>query len=83
MATGTEAMGNGVKMIGETCLPGASLLIDGDFKGGGLHVVGGLLARWALGPIGWLAFATNSFSKSLTTKNLHEHFIGAGSTTKK
>ena len=69
-----DAINSGVKVIGETLLPGMSLLLDGDIKSGTLHAVGGLAGRAILGPIGWIAFAGNSFSKSLTGKGLIDQF---------
>ncbi len=71
-----SALKNGVKAIAEAAvLPGSSLILDGDVKGGALHAVGGLLARALLGPLGWAYVATNSFSKSVSDKHLHQHFF--------
>ena len=68
---------NGVKALGEAMiLPGSSLILDGEIKGATLHAAGGLLARALVGPIGWLAIASNSFSKSVSGKNIWEHFRG-------
>ena len=70
------AVTNAVRIAGEGLIaPGTSLLLDGDIKGGGLHVVVGLAARALIGPVGWLLVAADSFSKSSTGKNLHEHFL--------
>jgi hypothetical protein len=67
---------NGVKAVADVgILPGASLLADGDVKSGALHAVGGLLAGFVFGPIGWLAFSADAFSKSVSGKNLHQHFV--------
>lgn len=67
---------NGVKAIADVgVLPGSSLLIDGDVKSGALHAIGGLLAGAIFGPIGWLAFSADAFSKSVSGRNLHRHFI--------
>jgi hypothetical protein len=69
---------NAVKLAGEGLIaPGTSLLLDGDFKMGGVHVVAGLAAKALLGPIGWLLVAANSFSSSTTGKNLFEQFAPA------
>lgn len=76
--SGSVALGRGVKLIGETILPGASQLIDGNLASGGLHLIGGLAARWLFGPIGWFLVAANSYSKSVSQKNLHEHLSGQG-----
>jgi hypothetical protein len=70
-----EMVVNGLKAIGEVAVaPGSSLIIDGDIKSGALHLLGGLVAKWALGPIGLIAVATNSYSKSVTGKSLMQHF---------
>ena len=71
----SETVQNAVKLVGEgAILPGASLLLDGDFKGGAGHAVVGVLARSVFGPLGWFAAAANSFSKSTSGKSLLEHF---------
>jgi hypothetical protein len=64
---------NGVKLVGETLLPGTSLMLDGDIKGGLGHAVVGILARMALGPIGLVAVAADSYAKSVTGKGLLGH----------
>jgi hypothetical protein len=70
-----NTVANAVKLVGEAAvLPGSSLLLDGDFKGGAGHVVLGLVARAVVGPIGWFALAADSFSRSTSGKSLLEHF---------
>ena len=64
---------NGVKLVGEAILPGTSLLMDGKFSEGAGHVIVGLGARLFLGPIGALVVAADSFSKSVTDKNLWDY----------
>jgi len=64
---------NGVKLIGEAFLPGASLLMDGKLAEGAAHAVVGIGARLALGPIGALVVAADSFSKSVADKNLWDY----------
>lgn len=68
---------NGVKLVGETLLPGSSLMMDGDIKGGLGHAVFGLLARAAFGPLALAAVAADSYSKSVTGKGLLEHLSPA------
>jgi hypothetical protein len=69
---------NAVKLAGEGFIaPGASLLLDGNFKAGSLHVVAGFAARALLGPVGWFLVAASSFAKSTTGKNLVEQFESA------
>ena len=70
LSSGTT-LGRGIKIAGEAFVaPGSSLILDGRILPGAAHVVGGLLARWALGPIGWLLVAANSYSESVTGKSL-------------
>lgn len=59
-----------LKLAGETIAPGASLLLDGKVGAGALHFIGGTLARMAFGPLGVLLVAANSYSTSVTGKNL-------------
>jgi hypothetical protein len=67
---------NGVKVAGEAMvIPGASLLLDGNVKGGATHIAGAYVARALLGPIGWAYLAADSFSVSVSGKNLHEHSL--------
>ena len=67
---------HGVKAFSDTViLPGSSLMMDGDVKGGLLHAAGGLLARSIWGPVGWLLVGANSFSNSVSGKHLHQHFF--------
>ncbi|MGZ8998773.1 MAG: DUF6072 family protein, partial [Allosphingosinicella sp.] len=47
--------------------------MDGKLADGAAHAVVGIGARIALGPIGALVVAADSFSKSVTDKNLWEH----------
>ena len=71
-------VGRGVKLLGEMVVgPGTSLALDGEILPGAAHFVGGMLARWALGPVGWFLVAANSYSKSVTGKGLAEHLQGA------
>jgi hypothetical protein len=68
---------NGVKLAGETVLPGASLLLDGKVANGLVHTLLGFGARAALGPVGLLIVAADSFSKSVTDKHLWAHLSDA------
>ncbi len=72
-----NAVQNAVKLVGEgLILPGTSLLLDGDIKGGGGHAIVGLLATALVGPIGWFAAAADSFSRSTSGRSLLEQFKG-------
>lgn len=69
----TRTLANGAKLVGETLLPGSSLLMDGRIGEGASHALVGIGARLALGPIGVLGsilVAANSFSKSVADRNL-------------
>jgi hypothetical protein len=69
---------NGFKAAGEVLvMPGASLALDGDLKDAGLHFVGAVVARLFLGPIGWLAFAADSYAKSTTGKGLYQQITNS------
>lgn len=70
MSEGIQQISNGVKLIGETILPGTSLLMDGRVKEGAAHMAAGIAARAFLGPIGWGIVAANSFSKSVSDQGL-------------
>lgn len=81
-------IGRGLKILGETLVPGASLALDGKILPGAVHLAGALVARWALGPVGWFLVAANSYSKSVTGRNLPEHLqstspkkVGEGATS--
>jgi hypothetical protein len=73
MAEEKEKLTNGVKLVGEALTPGISLLMDGKLGSGAAHVLVGFVARWALGPIGYIATAANSYSKSVNDKYLWEY----------
>ncbi len=74
---------NGVKVLTESLiLPGSSLIMDGDIKNGTLHALAGLVSRALLGPLGWFAFAANSYSNSVTGKHVYQHFFESKSASK-
>lgn len=72
-----QVVENGVKLVGERILPGTSLMMDGDIKGGLTHAAVGLLARAAFGPVAWFAVAADSYSRSVTGKGLIEHLASS------
>jgi uncharacterized protein DUF6072 len=74
---------NGAKLVGETIVPGASLLLDGEVPSGVAHAAAGWGARlWlgSFGPIGVLLVAANSYSKSVSDRYLFEHLAGTAQT---
>jgi len=77
-----QVVENGVKLVGERFLPGTSLMMDGDIKGGLTHAALGLVARAAFGPIAWFAVAADSYSRSVTGKGLIDHLAGAVSSAR-
>ncbi len=77
-ASGSEALTRGAKIAGEALvIPGTSLILDGKIVAGGAHIVAGVLAKMALGPLGCLLVAANSYTKSVSGQHLHEHFMAA------
>ncbi len=64
---------NGVKLVGEVLVPGASLLMDGKLGNGAAHAVVGLGIKAMFGPVGWLLAAADSYSKSVSDKYLWDH----------
>lgn len=73
-----DTVGNAVKLVGEAVVPGASLLMDGNVVGGAAHLLVGVAARVALGPLGLLLVAANSYSQSTTGKHLWNHMADVG-----
>ena len=73
MSEEIQKITNSVKLVGETLLPGASLLMDGDIKKGAAHTIVGLVARSLLGPVGWGLVAANSFAKSVSDKSIIDY----------
>lgn len=69
----TRVFANGVKLVGEAVVPGASLMLDGKVVNGAAHAVVGLAARLAIGPAGLVLVAADSYSKSVSDKYLWEH----------
>ena len=75
---GSVVMGRTLKIAGEVLVaPGSSLLLDGQIVSGAAHIVGGLVARWAFGPIGWLLVAADSYSRSVTGLGMVDYFQSA------
>jgi hypothetical protein len=64
---------NGAKLIGESVLPGTSLIMDGNLVNGAAHVAVGALAATFVAPWAVLLVAADSLSTSISGKNLWEH----------
>ena len=73
-ASTSHTVENAVKLVGESVVPGASLLMDGKILAGGAHMVLGAWARMALGPVGLALVIANSYAQSTTGKNLLKQF---------
>ena len=75
MAT-TSHTSNGVKLLGEVIVPGASHMIDGNMRTGGLHLAGALaslalLGGGGLGLLAGMLIRGNSYTTSTVHKPLH------------
>lgn len=69
----TDMLKKGVMLSSEFFLPGASNLVKGDLKQGGIHAIVGMAAKTAFGLPGLLLVSANSFTKAVTGRHLHEH----------
>lgn len=69
----SDVINNGVKLVGETMLPGASLLLDGNLVNGAAHAAVGVAAATFVAPWAVLLVVADSFSKSVSGKNLWDH----------
>lgn len=67
------ALGNAVKLVGESMLTGTSGLVDGNIKSGVGHLILGAVGGALLGPVGLVLAKANSFSYSVSEKHLHQH----------
>ncbi len=81
MADLQTAAGNGVKLVGETLVPGASELIEGNVRSGiGHFLVGGVLVA-VLAPsfpllagLAGIGVRLNSYAQSVSGRNLIQAF---------
>ena len=75
MSTEASSTVNGMKLVGEAIVPGASRLIDGDIRSGGLHLLGAIASVALIGGPAGLALSMlvrgNSFTTSTLDKPLH------------
>jgi hypothetical protein len=69
----TRVFANGVKLVGEAIIPGASLMLDGKVVNGAAHAAVGLAARIVIGPAALVLAAADSYSKSVSDKYLWDH----------
>lgn len=73
-----ELFANGARLVGDALLPGVSQVASGDIRNGAIHAavaVGAtMIGAGLLGPVVWGASALNSYSRSVTGRNLIEHF---------
>jgi hypothetical protein len=78
--TSVGMLTNGAKLVGESVLPGASLLMDGNLVNGAAHAAVGVAAATFIAPWAVLLVVADSFSKSVSGKNLWDH-INVGKKT--
>lgn len=76
-----EGTTNGVKLLGEVIVPGASQLIDGNIRAGGAHLLGaiasiGLLGAGGAGLLVSMLIRGNSYTTSTINKPLHRALFG-------
>jgi len=73
-------LGNGIKLLGEVVVPGASQFIDGNIRNGGLHLLGAVAAMTLLGGPGGLLLSAlvrgNSFTSSTQHRTLYRAVVG-------
>ena len=67
-----SATGNGIKLLGEVVVPGASQFIDGNIKSGSLHLLGAVAAVAMLGGPGGLLVSALLRGNSFTTSTVHK-----------
>jgi uncharacterized protein DUF6072 len=67
-----SATGNGIKLLGEVVVPGASQFIDGNVKSGSLHLLGSVAALAMLGGPGGLLISAVLRGNSFTSSTLHK-----------
>ncbi|MBM3779492.1 MAG: hypothetical protein FJW23_14855 [Acidimicrobiia bacterium] len=70
---------NGARLVGDIILPGVSQAVNGDIKSGAAHAAVAVGAATLLGagllvPVVWAAAGLNSYSRSVTGRNVVEHF---------
>jgi hypothetical protein len=79
----SNVLGNGIKLVGEAVVPGASQFLDGRVGRGLMHAAASAVALALLGPIGGmvsLALRVNSFSTSVGDRNLFQLAADAAET---
>jgi hypothetical protein len=71
---GKDGLKLGVKFLGESIVPGGSNYLEGDVTTGIAHTILGYAARSVFGLPGLLLVSANSLTKSVTGRNLLDHF---------
>jgi hypothetical protein len=69
-SSGGVLLGRTLKLAGEAVVPGASLLLEGKVGPGAVHLILGAIATMAVGPLGRLLVAANSYSTSVSGQGL-------------
>jgi hypothetical protein len=75
-----ETLGKVVKGAGELSLPGFSLYLDKKIGEAALHTIAGLAAASIFGPLGYVLVGADSFSKSVSGRNLVHHLASKSTT---
>lgn len=65
-----------VGVISEVVIPGGSNLIKGDLQQGVVHLILGIAAGMAFGPLGLIAVKINSLAKANTGQGLLDQVTG-------
>lgn len=65
-----------VGVLSEAIIPGGSNLVKGDLTQGACHLILGIAAGMALGPLGVLAVKANSLAKATTGQSVIEQVTG-------
>jgi hypothetical protein len=77
---GAQSVKTGVQISSEILIPGGSNLIKGDIRQAGLHAGLSFIARILFGFPGAVLVSTNSITKAITGRHLHEHLTALGGT---
>ena len=65
-----------VGFVSEALIPGGSNLVKGDLTQGAIHLILGVVAVSALGPLGLIAVKANSLAKAHTGQSLLDKVTG-------
>ena len=75
--SGKDNTSNGLKLIGEVVVPGASQFVDGHVKSGSLHLLGSVAAIALVGGPGGLLLSALIRGNSFTTSTMNKPILKA------